>query len=276
MGAFDLPYFDRIIASDDPGLATAFVRHVHWGCYVDPDHADDSLAGYVAAAEVMTDRVCAAGEVAGARHVLDVGCGFGGTIAHLDERLRGALFVGLNIDDRQVARARTSVPGTGANSVEFLVGDAGSLPFGTSTFEALLAVECIFHFPSRKQFLREAARVLTPGGTLALTDFVLAPGALGDLVRWTDAVGRPEEDFYGTNARPITSEAYTKIAAKVGFDVIVDDDLTANTLPTYAAMRKIYAGGGILGGSEATDYLEGMAREGLVQYRVLGFRRRLS
>ena len=118
--------------------------------------------------------------------------------------------------------------------------------------------------------------MLEPGGTLALTDFVLASGALADLVRWTESVGRPEEDFYGTNARPITSDAYAKIAAKVGFEVVVDDDLTANTLPTYAAMRKLYAEGGILGGGEATDYLEGMAREGLVHYRVLAFRRQLS
>ena len=38
-----------------------------------------------------------------------------------------------------------------------------------AAFDRVLAVECIFHFPSRLQFLKEACRVLRPGGLLALS-----------------------------------------------------------------------------------------------------------
>src|SRR5438034_5931485 len=42
--------------------------------------------------------------------------------------------------------------------------DACALPFPDASFDRVLAVECIFHFPSRLRFLKEAARVLKPGG----------------------------------------------------------------------------------------------------------------
>ncbi len=93
--------------------------------------------------------------VDGAR-ILDVGCGFGGTIDHLDERLDGCELVGLNIDRRQLARARALVTPRRDNTVDFVAGDACRLPFADASFDFLSAVECAFHFPSRKQFFREA------------------------------------------------------------------------------------------------------------------------
>ncbi len=93
-----LPYFDQILElvdrQPDSALAVAFRRHVHWGCFDQPDLADDSLEGYVQAAEGMTRRIVdAAGMVDGTR-IIDVGCGFGGTIDHLDERLDRCELVG--------------------------------------------------------------------------------------------------------------------------------------------------------------------------------------
>ena len=51
--------------------------------------------------------------------LVDAGCGFGGTLAHLDEQVRGAALVGLNIDRRQLERARatTLARPTGANRI---------------------------------------------------------------------------------------------------------------------------------------------------------------
>ncbi|HEY6391254.1 MAG TPA: hypothetical protein VIX89_08255, partial [Bryobacteraceae bacterium] len=78
---FDLPYFDEIIdrlaRSPDSSLSRAVQRHVHWGLFSAPYTDDDSLTGFLVAAEAMTERVCAAARVRSGLHILDVGCGFG-------------------------------------------------------------------------------------------------------------------------------------------------------------------------------------------------------
>jgi len=48
-------------------------------------------------------------------------------------------------------------------------GDAMRLPFGQATFDAVLSNEVLEHLPEPKDFMREAGRVLRPGGLLLLT-----------------------------------------------------------------------------------------------------------
>jgi SAM-dependent methyltransferase len=272
----NLPYFDAILdrLDRDPEseLAAAFRKHVHWGSFPASARDDDSLEAYLEAAEALTSRVCELGRVADGARILDVGCGFGGTLAHLNERLSGCELVGLNIDARQIDRARRSVIAARGNTVEFVVGDACAMPLGGRTFDVVLAVECIFHFPSRKQFFREVSKVLAPGGTLALSDFVVREGALLDLADWMTSNALPASQFYGhSSAIAPTPSGYGRIARGQRFDVVADVDITESTLPTYAAMRRLYREAGVADGVRATDYLESLARQRLVQYRLLSF-----
>jgi|FEC22Drversion2_1045045.scaffolds.fasta_scaffold01768_10 SAM-dependent methyltransferase len=160
-----LPYFDFIlalIAQANPAVEKSFGRHVHFGFWSDPASARGADSDFAQAAEQLSVELCQAGEITSGERVLDAGCGFGGTLAFLNERHHDMRLVGLNLESRQLDRARQLIQPTAGNVLELHQGDACALPFADASFDRVLAVECIFHFPSRARFLSEAFRVL-PG-----------------------------------------------------------------------------------------------------------------
>ena len=231
-----LPYFDYLLASlsDNDDLEKSFGRHVHWGYWETPKLATLSVDDFAQAAENLSQLVFNAADVKDGQSVLDVGCGFGGTIASLNETHTGLRLVGLNIDERQLERARQQVHAIENNTVEFQQGDACALPFADNSFDVVLAVECIFHFPSREKFFNEAFRVLKPGGYLALSDFVLSSLLPSRLL------GKVNNAFFGVCDIGYNKEKYYELAKENNFSVCVDKDITKNTLPTYNYLRAMF------------------------------------
>jgi ubiquinone/menaquinone biosynthesis C-methylase UbiE len=276
MLATSFPYFDaELDEMDRDAPPPPYWRHFHWGYFTEPDVRDDSVDRYVAAAEGLTERLIGLAGVTDNRAVLDVGCGFGGTLDHIRARNGGCQLYGLNIDYRQVHRGRQLLASYGltdGDPVTFVTADACTLPFPDNTFDHLLAVECIFHFPSRKAFFREAARVLKPGGTLALSDFVLADGASVQVAANLTASGIG--GWYGHYTRPLTVAGYARLARGTGFDTLSDEDITTNTLPTYPAIRRIYKEAGQPDGVSDIDGLETLATGGGYEYHLLAYKRR--
>lgn len=99
--------------------------------------------------------------------ILDVACGLGASTRRLAQSYAPGMITGINISRAQIAEAPARAPGCA-----FRVMDATQLDFPDNHFDAVICVEAAFHFDTRDKFLKEAHRVLKPGGSLVLSDIL--------------------------------------------------------------------------------------------------------
>jgi SAM-dependent methyltransferase len=162
-------------------------------------------AGWSAKAEtygLRTGRITArlveplldAAGVTGGTRVLDVGTGPGYAAEQATQRR--AVATGVDIADEVLALARRRHRG-----IRFVPGDAEDLPFAAGSFDALVSNFAIDHLPRPERAIREFARVVVPGGAIAVSAWEGPArnrflGILVDALR-ASGVARPQEGSAG-------------------------------------------------------------------------------
>ncbi|MCG8456453.1 MAG: methyltransferase domain-containing protein [Holophagales bacterium] len=273
-------HFELIAAAlgrGEPRTRSALGRNLHFG-YWDSAPREVNADGFARATERLSSEVT--GELCLGRRgrLLDVGCGYGGTLARLRQHRPELRLVGLDCGIGQLARCREVVAHghryRGKSRARLVAGDACRLPVARGSCDGILAMECLFYLPSRELFFREVARVLRPGGRLVACDFVATPA----LSRWL------RTPLSGTGWLPpsrridigFTERAYRELAVECGLHTTRTRDITANILPSYAFLRqllcqleetlaaRLYTSG---------DYRVGewLARSGALRYTILAF-----
>lgn len=152
--------------------------------------------------------------------VLDLGSG-GGIDVLLSARHVGpeGFAYGLDMTDEMLELAHRNAAEAGVQNVAFLKGDIAAIPLPDATVDVIIS-NCVINLAADKEpVLREAFRVLKPGGRFAVSDIVIHGGLPAELVDNAE-VRRDLSSWAGCIAGALTDEEYRAGLSNVGFEAV--------------------------------------------------------
>jgi SAM-dependent methyltransferase len=167
-------------------------------------------------------------------HVLEVASGSGGPACYVARSL-GCRVTGIDANESGVATAAEMAAGAGeAERVHFQVANAVErLPFPTDSFDGLLCIDSMNHFPNRLEVFREWRRVLRPGRRVLFTDPVVITGPVtNDELALRSSIGLFVFVPPGVNERLID---------EAGFRLVRQEDVTDNAALVSGRWRRARA-----------------------------------
>src|SRR5271169_3018758 len=140
-------------------------------------------------AEELAERVTAGLADADKLLAIDLACGPGTYTRPLAARVRQA--VGADLTPAMVEKARAEAARDGIANIEFVCADIYALPFAGGAAGIVSCGYAFHHMTDPSRALSEMARVLQPGGRLAVTDIIVREGCDGAFQNSVERVRDP-------------------------------------------------------------------------------------
>lgn len=212
-------------------LSTVFYRllwgpHIHHGLW----NGDESPA---IAQRQLIDTLAERAGLKSGEHVLDVGCGMGGSSIHLAKKW-DCQVTGMTLSpvQRLWARASSSLQGMRWRT-NFLRQDAEEADFRPQSFDVLWSIECTEHLFDKPAFFQRAQAWLRPGGRVAICAWLSGNGELN--AQQQDQV---RDVCRGMLCPSLGSQAdYTRWFEAAGLRVTHCEDWTDRVIRTWEICR---------------------------------------
>jgi microcystin synthetase protein McyJ len=207
----------------------------------------DGAADYAAASRQLVAHVAGSIGLAPESRLLDVACGMGAQDVFLAEETGCRSITGLDVTWKHVLVARDRARRAKLEDrLDFRHGTAVALPFAEAAFTHVTCIEGGPHFDTREKFLREAFRVLVPGGRLGISDYALTRRPASAFERALVAIARRLWHVPAANAA--TSGELRAILETIGFAGVRIEEAGRDVIPGYYEesrkpenLRRMYA-----------------------------------
>jgi ubiquinone/menaquinone biosynthesis C-methylase UbiE len=146
---------------------------------------------------------------------IDVACGPGTFTRPLASRVRRA--VGVDLTPAMIEKARAETALAGINNIDFVCGDIYALPFAAGVAGVVACGYAFHHMLEPVTALAEMARVLRPGGRVAIADLIVRDGPGGAI---QNAIERARDP---SHANALSIEQFRTLVQEAGLRVLSEE-----------------------------------------------------
>ena len=164
---------------------------------------------------------------------LDVATGTGFTAVALAPRVNRV--TGIDLTNEMLDEARKLARGEGIGNIGFEPGDAIAMKFADSSFDIVTTRRATHHFHDVPKFLREAYRVLGPGGRLGVVDMSPPEGA----EVFSNKIEKLRDS---SHVEAFTPGAWESMVSKAGFRIL-STQILGEQVPFEKWLYPVEAGG---------------------------------
>mgnify|MGYP001175081035 CR=1 FL=1 len=168
--------------------------------------------------------------------ILDAGCGVGGTVIHICQS-NDVVVHGITLSHKQVEKCKRNADNIHLRGrAIFSMQDYCNTSFGSESFDAIYAIESVCHANEKMDFLKEAYRILKPGGVAIIADFFTTqrefePREAKLLNNWARSWAVPSFENTGT---------FKGKCNETGFEIVESNNITENIFRSSKRLKNYF------------------------------------